>query len=103
VVPRRKLERLKSDVKQKKGKGNKRRAAWIFTLGGVFGIFVAGFFASSTGSLDRFVEFAGIKDMNLDSILDILPAGIIKDVQDLQVSCPGVLSASSKLMLTRCL
>ncbi len=85
VIPRQKLERLKSDVKIAKRKGRKRRSAWIFGLGGVFGIFIAGFFASSNGGLDTLVEFAGMKDMNLDSILDILPAGIIKDVQNLQV------------------
>lgn len=85
VVPRQKLERLRSDVKILKRKGTKRRAAWIFALGGVFGIFAAGFFASSNGSLDRWVELAGMKDMNLDSLLDILPSGVIRDVQELQV------------------
>jgi hypothetical protein len=28
---------------------------------------------------------AGWNDLNLDSILDVLPAGLIKDVQQLQV------------------
>jgi phospholipid:diacylglycerol acyltransferase len=86
VVPRRKLERMRSDVKEMRKKGTKRRAAWIFVLGGLFGIFVAGFFASNNGSLEKWVQFAGIKDMNLDSLLDVLPAGMIKDVHDLQVS-----------------
>ena len=87
VVPRAKLERLKSDLKVYKGssKGKKRRQAWIFTLGGIFGILAAGFFATSNGGLDQLVQFAGIQDMNLDSILDILPRGVIKDVQELQV------------------
>lgn len=86
VVPRQKLERLKSDVKIFKRKSAKRRGAWIFALGGVFGIFAAGFFATSNGSLDKWVEFAGMKDMNLDSLLDIFPSGVIRDVQELQVS-----------------
>jgi phospholipid:diacylglycerol acyltransferase len=82
VVPAERLEKL-----SKKGrKGTRRRNAWIFFLGGLFGIFVAGFFASGTGSLDKLVELAGLEDMHLDSILDVLPAGLIKDVRDLQVS-----------------
>ncbi|KAK5168818.1 phospholipid:diacylglycerol acyltransferase [Saxophila tyrrhenica] len=84
VVPRRKMERLRSDLRILRGKGRKRRMAWIFALGGVFGIFLAGFFATSNGSFDQLVQFTGMKDMNLDSILDILPTGVIRDVQELQ-------------------
>lgn len=77
-----KAEKLKDlSGKQKKGKSSKRRNAWIFTLGGLFGIIVAGFFASSNDIMD----LAYLKDMNLDSIFDVLPAGLIKDAQDLQV------------------
>ena len=65
--------------------GTKRRNAWIFALGSIFGIFIAGYFATSNGSLDRLVDLAGIKDMRIDTLLDVLPAGLIKDVQDIQV------------------
>lgn len=85
IIPKQKLEKLRKDVKAVKHSGRKRRNAWIFALGGLFGIFVAGFFASGNGSLDRLIELAGMKDMNLDTLLDVLPAGLIKDVQELQV------------------
>lgn len=82
VIPKEKLEKLRAGVKQK---GSKRRNAWIFGLGGLVGLFLAGFFASSNGSLDKLVTMAGLEDMNLDSILDVLPAGLIREVRDLQV------------------
>ncbi|KAK4497868.1 hypothetical protein PRZ48_010523 [Zasmidium cellare] len=81
VIPKEKLEKLRAGVKQK---GSKRRNAWVFGLGGLFGVLLAGFFASSNGSLDKLVTMAGLEDMNLDSILDVLPAGLIREVRDLQ-------------------
>lgn len=85
AIPKKQLDKLRKDVKQVKRKGIKRRNAWVFVLGGVFGICVAGFFASSNGSLDRLVELAGMQDLNLETLFDVLPAGLIKDVQDMQV------------------
>ena len=82
VVPKKKLDKLK-DIRSK---GTKRRNVWIFVFGGVFGIFLAGFFATNNGGLDGLVDMMGIQDMRLDSLLDVLPAGLIKDVKDLQVS-----------------
>lgn len=100
IIPKPQLEKLKKEVKQVKRKGTKRRNAWIFALGGLFGIFIAGFFASNNGSLDKLVEMAGIGDMNLDSLLDVLPAGLIRDVQDLQVRTYTVARSLRRLMLT---
>ena len=88
VVPLATLDKLKKDVKKHRPWGTKRRNAWIFVLGGVFGIVLAGFFASNTGHLERLVDMAGWKDLNLDSIRDVLPAGLIKDVQEMQVRVP---------------
>lgn len=85
MVPKETVERLKKEVKSVRRSGRKRRNAWMFALGGLFGVILAGFFATNSGGLDSLVEMAGMKDMNLDSILDVLPAGLIKDVQDLQV------------------
>ena len=82
VVAAEKLEQLKKASKS----GRKRRNAWMFGLGGLFGILVAGFFASNNGGLERLVDMAGLQDMNLDSILDVLPTGLIRDIQDIQVS-----------------
>jgi hypothetical protein len=78
VVSAKKLQKLTA---QHKAGGTKRRNAWIFGLGGLFGIIVAGFFASSNEVFDM----QALRDMNLDSILDVLPAGLIKDAHELQV------------------
>jgi phospholipid:diacylglycerol acyltransferase len=78
VVSAKKLQKLTDSHKKR---GTKRRNAWIFGLGGLFGIIVAGFFASSNDVFDM----QALKDMNLDSIMDVLPAGLIKDAQALQV------------------
>jgi len=80
IVPAQQLKQLTS-----RPKVSKRRHLWIFGLGGIFGILIAGFFASS----NDMVDLAAFKDMNLDSILDVLPAGLIKDAQELQVSANG--------------
>ena len=101
VVPKPVLDKLRKDVKQVRRKGTRRRTVWIFVLGGIFGIFVAGFFASNNGSLDRLVQMAGIGDMNLENLLDVLPAGLIKDVQDLQVCSNISAILLRKLMLTK--
>lgn len=82
-VPIKKLERLNSYVKERKPiKGRKRRNAWIFGLGGLFGLLIALFFAGNGDVID----FAAIKDMNLEGLFDVLPAGLVKDAQQLQVS-----------------
>lgn len=83
VIHKDKLETLRKD--SKKHNGRKRRNAWIFGLGGLFGLFMAGFFASRDGALDNLVELAGLQDMNLDNLYDVLPNGLIKDVQNMQV------------------
>lgn len=79
VVTAEKLHTLK-----KKGTPSKRKNLWIFGLGGVFGLLVAAFFAGSNDMLD----LSGLEGMNLDSILDALPSGFMKDAQQLQVGDP---------------
>lgn len=81
-VPRRKLEKLNSYVHDKKSpKGTRRRNAWVFGLGGLFGITLALFFAGSNDVID----FGALKEMNMDTFFDVLPAGLIRDAQKLQV------------------
>ena len=65
----------------KKSRGTKRRNLWIFGLGGIFGIAVAAFFAGSNDLID----LSSLADVNMESILDALPAGLVRDAQELQV------------------
>lgn len=67
-------------------KGTKRRNAWIFGLGGLFGMWLAATFVAPTGSLDKLVDLVGMSDMHLGNLLDVIPIGLINDVKDLQVS-----------------
>ncbi|KAK5131567.1 hypothetical protein LTR08_000822 [Meristemomyces frigidus] len=85
AVPATELAQLASTSKARThGGGRKRRNVWIFGLGGLFGLFVAGFTASSTVGFDALVDMAGLNDLTLDSILDVLPAGLIVDIQKMQ-------------------
>jgi len=66
---------------KKKSKSGKRRNAWVFGLGGLFGLVLAGFFASSNDMID----FTAMQDVNLESIMEALPANVVKGAQQLQV------------------
>lgn len=63
-------------------KTRKRRNGFIFLLGGLFGIAVAGFFAGKSD----LIEFPEFVDLSMDSLLDVLPAGFVRDAKDLAVS-----------------
>lgn len=76
ILGDRKLENL-----AKKPKGGKRRTAWIFALGGIFGLAVAAFFVGSNDYLDLTM----FQDLNMDSIFDVLPAGMLREAKDFQV------------------
>ena len=77
LVPVAKLKKLTA-------KKSKRRTGFIFGLGGLFGLVVAAFFANQ----QDVINFEGLRDLNLDSLLDVIPAGIVKDAQDITVCCP---------------
>ncbi|KAJ5046572.1 uncharacterized protein L3040_003811 [Drepanopeziza brunnea f. sp. 'multigermtubi'] len=64
--------------KQKKD-SRKRRNGFIFVLGGLFGIAVAGFFAGRSDLID-FPEFG---ELSMDSLMDVLPAGFIRDAREI--------------------
>lgn len=66
---------------KKKGKHGKRRNVWVFGLGGLFGLVIAGFFASSNDLIDM----KSLENVNLESIMEALPAGFVRNAQDLQV------------------
>lgn len=59
----------------------KRKFGAIFLLGSLFGIIAAGFFAKSNDLID----FPEIGELSVDSLLDVLPAGLVKDFRDLVV------------------
>lgn len=61
--------------------GKKRRNGLVFFLGGLFGILVAGFFAGKSDLID-FPEFS---ELSMDSLMDVLPAGFVRDAKDLAV------------------
>lgn len=60
----------------------KRRNTAIFLLGSLFGLIAAGFFAKS----NDLIEFPELGEFSVDSLLDVLPAGLVADMRDLVVS-----------------
>ena len=73
LVSTKKLEKLT------KRKTSKRRSGFTFGLGGLIGLLVAVLFAQS----QDIVKLESLLEVNLDSLLDVIPAGIISDVKDL--------------------
>lgn len=58
----------------------KKRSTWlIFTIGGLAGLFLAGFTAKNQDML----RLELLQDLNLDTIIDIIPAGILKEASDI--------------------
>ncbi|GKT55549.1 phospholipid:diacylglycerol acyltransferase [Colletotrichum tofieldiae] len=76
-----------------KPKTRKRRNGAIFLLGSLFGIIAAGFFAKSNDLID----FPELGELSMDSLFDVLPAGLVKDMRDLVVSNTSVLSFEGDL------
>jgi phospholipid:diacylglycerol acyltransferase len=77
-------EPVSKTVSPKKVKGAKRRNGFIFFLGGLAGIVAAGLFAKN----NDLIELPELGELSMDSLLDILPAGFVKDATDLVVSYP---------------
>lgn len=75
MVPVSKLKKL-TTVKR-----SKRKSWLIFGLGGLFGLVVAVFFANQ----QEVIKLEGLLDVNLDSLMDVIPAGIVRDAKDLSV------------------
>lgn len=74
LIPAAQLKKLQS-------KKSKRRQWLIFGLGGLFGLVVAAFFANQ----HDVINLEGLVDFNLDSLMDVIPAGIVKDAKDITV------------------
>ncbi|KAL6898770.1 LACT domain-containing protein [Trichoderma evansii] len=60
-------------------KARKRRNTFIFLLGGLCGLLAAGFFAKTNDLID----LPELTDLTMDSLLEVIPAGLIKDMRDL--------------------
>lgn len=70
-----------AEVVGQKPKTRKRRNMFIFLLGSLCGIVAAGFFAST----NDLIEFPEIGELSLDSVLDVLPAAMVREYRDLIV------------------
>lgn len=64
---------------------SKRRNGFIFALGGLFGIFIALFFANQ----QEVISLDSLMDLNLDALIDVIPQGIVKDAREFSVNSPG--------------
>ena len=71
----------KSHLKELRGKRGKRWQFTIFGLGGIFGIDYAAIFANQhdVSNLEVLVDF------KMESLLDVIPAGIVNDAKDITV------------------
>lgn len=72
------LSKLKNLTYRKR---SKRRTGLIFGLGGLVGVLIAVFFANQKEGL----RLEGLVDFNLDSLLDAIPAGIVRDARAITV------------------
>ena len=66
---------------KKKGRRGKRKNAWVFGLGGIFGLVLAAFFAGN----NDYIDLPSLEGMNLESIMEALPANFVRSAQQLQV------------------
>ncbi|CAG8971371.1 hypothetical protein HYALB_00006920 [Hymenoscyphus albidus] len=73
------VSKIHDSPKEVKIKTRKRRTGFIFALGGLFGIVVAGIFAGKSD----LIEFPELGDLSMDSLMDILPATFVQDARDL--------------------
>jgi hypothetical protein len=76
----------------------KRRHGLIFLLGGLFGIFVAGFFANQ----NELINLDALRDLNLDALIDVIPQGILRDAKEFTVRKHAAFSLFFSLFLLSC-
>lgn len=79
-----KARQKRHDLELQTAKTRKRKTTAIFLLGSLFGIIAAGFFAKSNDLID----FPEIGELSMDSLFEVLPAGLVKDMRDLVASSP---------------
>ncbi|OTB12561.1 hypothetical protein K445DRAFT_321005 [Daldinia sp. EC12] len=66
-------------IHEHKPKTRKRRNTFIFLMGSLFGLIAAGLLAKN----NDLIELPEIGELSMDSFLDVLPAGLVKDMRDL--------------------
>lgn len=76
IIPTKKLEKLEKLTKKQ---STRKKSTLYFLFGGVIGLLAAVFFAQQS----EVIKLEGLLDVNLDSLMDVIPAGIVKDVKDL--------------------
>lgn len=82
LVRKRSSEKLPRQPRARGGGGRSKKAVWfIFLLGGSLGIFGALFFARQ----QEVIKFDSLADLNLDSFVDVLPNGFVKDMKKFSV------------------
>lgn len=113
LVPVKSITKLaKQKLHVPKPKGVKRKTGFIFFLGGLFGLVVAGVFAQKNDLLDlgNLAEMSGVGELGglgglgLDSVegwLNVLPEGFLKDAKELKVCFPFLFSRSVSRSETR--
>ena len=62
-----------------KRRPSKKRSGLIFALGGLVGLLLAGFLAQQ----NDVIKLQGLLDVNLDSLMDVLPSNVVNDAKDL--------------------
>lgn len=72
------IVRFKRYIAKPRGK---RRHSFFFLLGGLFGIFIALFFANQ----NEVISLDALMDLNLDSLIDVIPTGILSDAREFTV------------------
>lgn len=82
---------IKKPTKPNQPKGRKRKSGLVFFLGGIFGILVAGFFAQKNDlfELPGFADL--IADLNIDSLMEVLPAGFLQEAREIKVRRQAIL------------
>lgn len=78
VITRQPIKRNESFMTKPK---SKRRNGLIFALGGLFGIFLALFFANH----QEVINLDAIMDLNLETLMDVIPQGIVRDAKEFTV------------------
>lgn len=76
---------------------SKRRNGFIFALGGLFGIFIALFFANQ----QEVINLDGLMDLNIDTLIDVIPQGIVRDAKEFSVCLESFLLVLAAMILSQ--